>query len=56
MSGNPIAFLRSLLPLHMRREIKELYLSTLILNFGVSMILVFEPIYLYTIGYSLSYI
>lgn len=49
-----ISFIISFLPHRIRREIKELYLSTLILNFGVAMILIFEPIYLYTIGLSLQ--
>src|SRR3989344_1691541 len=47
---------RSFLPNHMRREIKELFVSTLILNFGIMMIQLFEPIYLYEIGYSLLWI
>jgi len=46
----------SFLPRNMRREIKELYLSTLILNFAIMMIQIFEPIYLYTLGYSLHQI
>ncbi len=46
----------SFLPNHMRREIKELFASTLILNFGIMMIQLFEPIYLYEIGYSLLWI
>jgi hypothetical protein len=40
----------------MRREIRELYVSTTILDFGLAMILIFEPIYLYTIGYTLRQI
>ena len=54
---NPIArFIISFLPTHMRREVKELYLSTMIMNFAVMMIQIFEPIYLYTLGYSLHQI
>lgn len=41
-------------PDRMKREIRELYVSTTILNFALAMILIFEPIYLYTIGYSLK--
>ena len=41
-------------PHHMRREIRELYVSTTILDFALAMILIFEPIYLYTIGYNLQ--
>lgn len=46
----------SFFPHHIRREIRELYLATLILNIGVAMVLLFEPIYLYSIGYSLQQI
>lgn len=49
-------FIQGFLPHKMRHEIKELYLSTLLFNFGVMMILIFEPIYLYTLGYSLQQI
>mgnify|MGYP001614390323 CR=1 FL=1 len=38
----------------MRREIKELYLSTVIMNLAIAMVQIFEPIYLYAIGYSLQ--
>ncbi len=37
-------------------QIKELYLSVGILNFAVSLVSIFEPIYLYTLGYSLRQI
>jgi len=49
-------YIASYFPSHMKREIKELYLSTFILNFGIMMIQIFEPIYLYTLGYSLHQI
>ncbi|OGY89783.1 MAG: hypothetical protein A3B30_01110 [Candidatus Komeilibacteria bacterium RIFCSPLOWO2_01_FULL_52_15] len=51
-----IALAVSFLPTHMRPEIRELYLSTLIANFGVAMVLLFEPIFLYTRGYSIQQI
>ncbi len=38
----------------MTRELKELFWSTAILDFAVSAVGVFEPIYLYTLGFSLS--
>lgn len=44
----------SFMPTHMRGEIKELYFSTLILNVGIMMVQLFEPIYLFTLGYSLT--
>ncbi|TSC96173.1 MAG: Uncharacterized protein Athens101410_103 [Parcubacteria group bacterium Athens1014_10] len=40
----------------LKRELKELYLSTLILNLAISAVSIFEPIYLYTLGFSLSQI
>jgi len=40
----------------LKREIKELYLSTLILEFAISSINIYEPVYLYTIGFSLKQI
>ena len=47
-------FIASYLPHHLRREMKELYASTVILNFAVSMIQIFEPVYLYTLGFPLQ--
>ncbi|MFZ5364154.1 MAG: MFS transporter [Patescibacteria group bacterium] len=38
----------------MTRELKELFWSTAILDFAISAVGVFEPIYLYTLGFSLS--
>lgn len=38
----------------MARELKELFWSTAILDFAISAVGVFEPIYLYTLGFSLS--
>ncbi|OGF20804.1 hypothetical protein A2257_03495 [Candidatus Falkowbacteria bacterium RIFOXYA2_FULL_38_12] len=38
----------------MSREVKELFLSTAILDFAVSAVSIFEPIYLYTIGFSVE--
>ena len=39
---------------HLSRQIKELYASTTILGFASSMAAIFEPIYLYQIGFSVS--
>lgn len=44
------------LPARMRPEVKELYSSTLILHFALALIFIFEPIYLYRLGYSLQQI
>jgi predicted MFS family arabinose efflux permease len=38
----------------MTRELKELFWSTAILDFAISAVGVFEPIYLYTLGFSVS--
>ncbi len=38
------------------RELKELFWSTAILDFAISAVGVFEPIYLYTVGFSVSQI
>ena len=46
----------SFLPKKMKPEIRELFASTLILNFGLSLIFIFEPIYLFRLGYSLQQI
>ncbi len=37
---------------HLSRQLKELYLSTTILGFASSLVAIFEPIYLYKIGFS----
>lgn len=38
---------------HPSREVKEVYWYTIISNMALSMVFIFEPIYLYTLGYSL---
>ena len=40
----------------LKREILELYASTTIKYFALSLISIFEPVYLYTLGYSLQWI
>src|SRR6187455_384808 len=35
------------------REVKEVYWQTLLSNLALSLVFIFEPIYLYTLGYSL---
>jgi len=51
-----LRFINNFLPHQMSREIKELYWATIIINLGVGMVAVFEPIYLFYIGYSLDFI
>lgn len=45
---------RAFFPSHVPRELKELYLTMTMLNFALAAGMLFEPIYLYTIGFSLS--
>lgn len=47
---------RTFFPSHLPRELKELYLTMTMLNFALAAGMLFEPIYLYTIGFSLSQI
>ncbi len=47
-------FIYNLLPYRIKREVKELFASTILVNFALAMVLIFEPIYLYQIGYSLK--
>ncbi|MBI4272982.1 hypothetical protein HY621_03970 [Candidatus Uhrbacteria bacterium] len=44
---------REFLPNHIPRELKELYLTMTILNFALASGVIFEPIYLYSLGYPL---
>jgi len=41
---------------HLSRQMRELYVSTAILDLGASMVAIFEPIYLWTIGFPLHHI
>lgn len=49
-----LSFLKSFLPYKMKRQVRELFISTTVVNFALAMIMIFEPIYLYKIGYSLQ--
>ncbi len=51
-----IRYLGTFLPHQMKREVKELYLSTILMNLGLAMVQMFEPIYLYSLGYDLQWI
>ena len=46
--------IRDLLPENMKRQVRELFISTTLVNFALAMVMFFEPIYLYKIGYSLQ--
>ena len=49
-----LGFFSSWLPSHVRRQVRELYTATIIVNFGLAMVMFWEPIYLYYIGYSIQ--
>ncbi|MCR4279849.1 MAG: hypothetical protein NUV82_00275, partial [Candidatus Komeilibacteria bacterium] len=49
-----IHHIMNFLPRRMKPQVKELYTSSLILNLGLGLIFIFEPIYLYRLGYSLQ--
>ncbi|MFH0873896.1 MAG: MFS transporter, partial [Candidatus Komeilibacteria bacterium] len=51
-----IRYLGTFLPHQLSPEVKELYTSSIMMNFGLAMVQMFEPIYLYSIGYSLPMI
>lgn len=48
-----ISWEKTLFPSHLSKELKEFYLSNIILQFAQTALLLFEPIYLYTIGFPL---
>lgn len=48
--------LGGVLPHHLSREVKELYWAALLQNLALAMLLLFEPIYLWQQGFSLSHI
>jgi len=45
--------IRTFLPHRMRRQVKELFVASILVNFALAMVQIFEPIYLYQIGYPL---
>jgi MFS family permease len=47
-------FIKSFLPHHMKRQVRELFISTTLVNLALALVVIFEPIYLYQIGYSLQ--
>lgn len=47
-------FIMSFLPHHMKRQVKELFIFTTLIDFALALVTIFEPIYLYKIGYGLN--
>lgn len=45
--------IKSFLPYRMKRQVRELLVSTTLVNLALAMVMIFEPIYLYQIGYDL---
>jgi len=48
-----LRFERSFFPSHMPRKLKEFYVAMTILNFALAAAMLFEPVYLYTLGFPL---
>ncbi len=55
-TGHLRHFIEHYLAPHPSREVKEILQSTTILDFAVSLVMVFEPIYLYSQGFSIEQI
>lgn len=49
-----LGLFRTWLPQSVRREVKELYMATTMVNFALAMVMFWEPIYLYQMGYPLT--
>lgn len=47
-------FFASFLPHRMKRQVREMLVSTILLNLALAMVTIFEPIYLYKLNYSLQ--
>ncbi len=52
-SAHLIATVKTLFATKLSRTVRELFLASSIVNFGVAMVAIFEPIYLYTVGFSI---
>ncbi|MBI5530476.1 MAG: hypothetical protein HY918_03170 [Candidatus Doudnabacteria bacterium] len=48
------SFIYDCFPLHLKGEIKELYWSTAIRDFAVAAVAIFEPLYLYSLGWTIK--
>lgn len=51
-----ISYISSFFARHLRREVKELYFSVAISDLAVAMVSIFEPIYLWKIGFKIPHI
>lgn len=49
-------FIKTILPHRMKRQVRELFISTTLINLALALVTLFEPIYLYKIGYDLQHI
>ncbi len=49
-----LGFVQTLLPPRMQRQVRELFFSTTLVNFGLALVLLWEPVYLYQIHYPLQ--
>lgn len=49
-----LGLFKTWLPQAVKHQVKELYLSTTMVHFALAMVMFWEPIYLYQIGYSLQ--
>lgn len=53
MFESTTSYVKSFLPNHLTRQLRELYVATTIGNLAVAAVMIFEPIYLYRLGYSI---
>jgi MFS family permease len=53
MNNKITRFFRNFLPYRMSRQTKELFVSNIIINLALAMVLIFEPIYLFKLGYQI---
>jgi MFS family permease len=56
MLNNLLTTLASFFPSHLPRQLRDLYLTVSIGNLAVSAVMIFEPIYLFQLGYSIPVI
>jgi len=47
-------FVKSFLPHNMKRQVRELFISTTLVNLALALVMIFEPIYLYQTGHPLQ--
>jgi len=54
--GFSVQFVRSMFSMHPRRQLREMYVFLLLFSFAASLITIFEPVFFYQAGFSLSLI